>query len=317
MIAQKEFIVIDKTPASCSGYTDTDQDPLTVSNYHQSKIVAERLLGGGLLFVAAPLIGIILAIVRATSSGKGIYKQIRVGKDGKEFMIYKIRTMCHNAESHGHAEWSIPGDSRITRVGKILRRMHLDELPQLANVARGQMSLIGPRPERPEIVAILEQRVPGYLDRLAILPGVTGLAQINLPADASLESVRKKVILDRKYIESATMALDLRIFFCTLFRMTGLSNGVAPWIFGVECDPETCNGSAKEFCDTSALALPLDDTQVNIPSSLIAEPFVVSTAVLDAPFEHEKAPYSSEAASGNSPSELDYQKASSSPRRPR
>jgi len=148
----------------------------------------------------------------------------------------------------------------------------------------GQMSLIGPRPERPEFVTQLAKTVPNYLDRLSVLPGVTGLAQINLPADDSLESVRQKVILDREYIRSATLALDLRIFCCTLLRMTGLRHGVAPWLFGVECVPESILPSATESGDTLELAGSLDDTSINIPA-LIASPEYAATSGSDS-FQH-------------------------------
>jgi len=142
------------------------------------------------------------------------------------------------------------------------------------------MSLIGPRPERPEFVARLADTVPNYLDRLAVLPGVTGLAQINLPADDSLESVRQKVVLDREYIQTATFGQDLRIFFCTLFRMTGLRHGIAPWLFGVERDPDSVFLSGENCSEAVEWTGSLDDTAINIPS-LIAVPVVGETAVFD------------------------------------
>ncbi len=306
---------MDKTLSTDSG--DTQQEALDIPGYHRSKGVAERILGGMLLLAAAPVIGLIVTVVRCTSSGKGIYKQTRVGKDGHEFMIYKIRTMCDNAESSGRAQWATPGDSRITRVGRVLRYLHLDELPQLANVAHGHMSLIGPRPERPEFVAVLEQRVPNYLDRLTILPGVTGLAQINLPADDSLESVRQKVILDREYIKTASMTLDLRIFFCTLLRMTGFSHGVAPWLFGVECNPHADKNAVDDFCDTSELAAPPVGTEVNIPS-LVAASLVLNTPAIDIPFKPAPLAYTTKKKEvGVSQSDADYQETTPVPRRPR
>ena len=222
--------------------------------------------------------------------------------------------MRKNAETQGDAVWSTPEDDRITRVGKVLRHLHLDELPQLANVARGQMSLIGPRPERPEFVAILEQRVPNYLDRLSVLPGVTGLAQINLPADASLESVRKKVVLDREYIKTAKATLDFRIFFCTLFRMTGFDKGVTPKMFGVECDPDEVLLSVDGLCDTSELAAPLDDTKVYVASQLAA-PLATNKAVLE---PHYQTEHSSDLVAVDVPQSISGQQAPvASPRRPR
>ena len=134
-------------------------------------------------------------------------------------MIYKIRTMRHKAEAGCGAVWTRPGDPRITRVGRVLRKFHLDELPQLFNVLRGEMSLIGPRPERPEFVHVLAEAVPGYLDRLTVRPGVTGLAQLYLPPDSDLTSVRRKLVLDCEYIREGGPWLDARLFLCTLLRL--------------------------------------------------------------------------------------------------
>src|SRR5205823_316253 len=113
--------------------------------------------------------------------------------------------------------WSIPGDPRVTLIGQVLRRTHLDELPQLLNVLRGDMSLIGPRPERPEFLPELEAAFPRYRDRLAVRPGVTGLAQVQLPADSDLDSVREKLRHDLYYIQHLGPWLDLRILICTAF----------------------------------------------------------------------------------------------------
>src|SRR6185436_18198088 len=124
--------------------------------------------------------------------------------------------------------WSAPGsDPRVTRLGYWLRKLHLDELPQLFNVLRGEMSLIGPRPERPEFVKVLAESIPGYMDRLRVAPGITGLAQINLPPDTDLNSVRRKLVLDLEYIETASFLLDLRMFVCTLFRLIGVRGDTA------------------------------------------------------------------------------------------
>jgi lipopolysaccharide/colanic/teichoic acid biosynthesis glycosyltransferase len=146
-----------------------------------------------------------------------------VGKSGRVFVIYKIRTMYQDAEQkHGGAKWSKSGDSRVTPVGRILRKLHLDELPQLVNVVFGQMSLIGPRPERPEFVIPLSREIHGYVDRLSVRPGVTGLAQIQLPADSDLQSVAKKLAADLKYIQQRSLWLDLRLLFGTAIYLVGL-----------------------------------------------------------------------------------------------
>jgi lipopolysaccharide/colanic/teichoic acid biosynthesis glycosyltransferase len=173
--------------------------------------------------VALPIIGLAWALVRATSAGSGFYSQIRVGRNGRQYRIYKLRTMYHNCEANSGASWCTKGDPRVTRVGRVLRKLHIDELPQLLNVIRGDMSLVGPRPERPEFVGPLSQQVPGYTDRLMVRPGVTGLAQIQLPPDEDIEDVRKKVVLDRCYAERYGLWLDLRIMAGTVVYLMGFS----------------------------------------------------------------------------------------------
>ena len=128
--------------------------------------------------------------------------------------------MRHDAEAASGPVWTTQArDPRVTRVGKVLRRLHLDELPQLINILKGEMSLVGPRPERPEFVHVLTEAIPGYGSRLDVPPGVTGLAQLNLPPDSDLTSVRRKLVLDREYMEQAGLSLDLRILASTFFRM--------------------------------------------------------------------------------------------------
>lgn len=310
MTTPQDTVEMESTRSSDS--IDEQQELFSVADYHENKVVVERILGAILLVAAAPAIAVIVALVRITSSGSGIYKQIRLGKDGREFSIYKIRTMYQNAEESGTPQWATPGDSRITPIGRLLRFLHLDELPQLANVALGQMSLIGPRPERPEFVSRLAQSVPNYLDRLAVLPGVTGLAQINLPADDSLESVRQKVVLDREYIQRATLGLDLRIFCCTLFRMTGLRHGVAPRIFGVECDPQSILSYESACGDTVELTGSLDDTAINIPALISGSSYGRN------PTEQSQVAYATEPATStalSAPSQSNSENLS--PRRPR
>lgn len=180
-----------------------------------------------LLVPAGPVIGFLALLVRATSPGKAFYTQERSGLGGKPFQIYKIRTMRRDAEAPGQAVWSTKGDTRVTLVGRALRFLHLDELPQLLNIARGEMAFIGPRPERPQIVEDLADTLPGYVHRLQVLPGVTGLAQINLPPDESIECVRKKLVLDCLYIGTASRGFDFRILVCTALRMIGIRHGLA------------------------------------------------------------------------------------------
>lgn len=197
------------------------------SNYFALKAWPTRIIGLVLLVLAAPAILLLLLIVRATSSGPGLYRQTRIGRHGKEFRMFKIRTMYQDAESVSGPTWCKPGDTRITPIGRILRLLHLDELPQLINIVNGEMDLIGPRPERPAFVETLSREIPNYRDRLEVLPGVTGLAQINLPPDETLNCVRKKLVLDRDYIRHANISLDMRILACTCLRMLGIRHGRA------------------------------------------------------------------------------------------
>ena len=145
-----------------------------------------------------------------------IYCQIRLGLNGRRFTIYKIRSMYHDCERVTGPRWSMPGDKRVTWIGKLLRATHIDELPQLWNIIRGDMSLVGPRPERPEIVVTLELAIPCYQHRLQVRPGVTGLAQVQLPPDTDLESVRRKVAYDLYYIEHSSLWLDIRLIVATI-----------------------------------------------------------------------------------------------------
>jgi lipopolysaccharide/colanic/teichoic acid biosynthesis glycosyltransferase len=198
-------------------------EPLGNGWYLSCKTVMDFVLAAVLLILATPVILVGAALVRATSRGPAFYMQTRVGRDGRLFTIFKIRTMVHECESLSGPRWSIPGDPRITRVGHFLRATHLDELPQLLNVLRGEMSLIGPRPERPEFTSKLERALPAYPERLRVRPGVTGLAQVHLPGDTSLASVRVKLAHDLFYIQQMSPALDIRILFCTLLRVLGVS----------------------------------------------------------------------------------------------
>lgn len=161
-------------------------------------------------------------LIRATSSGKAFLWQERVGLGGRVFRMLKLRSMFEDAEQWTGAVWALEDDPRITPVGRYLRKLHLDELPQIWNVAKGEMSFIGPRPERPSFVDTLTDQIPGYEGRLAVLPGVTGLAQVNLPPDQTNDCVRRKIELDLEYIFTAEPSLDLRIGFCTILKMIGV-----------------------------------------------------------------------------------------------
>ncbi len=196
--------------------------PLRHRWYPSCKHAADFALALALAALALPLVALAALLVKLTSRGPAFYSQTRVGQEGRLFRIYKLRTMVHDCEALTGPRWSLPGDPRVTAVGRLLRVSHLDELPQLLNVLRGEMSLIGPRPERPEFVPELERALPGYWQRLTVRPGVTGLAQVQLPPDSDVTSVRRKLAHDLYYIERLGPGLDLRILFCTALYAVGV-----------------------------------------------------------------------------------------------
>ena len=204
------------------------------NGYFKFKYAIESAIAICLLAVLWPVILVLWLAVVASSPGKGFYTQSRVGRNGRIFKVVKLRSMCCNAELGGKFRWSNRGDSRITPLGKILRKLHLDELPQLWNVACGEMCLVGPRPERPEITVSLEKLIPGYHARHSVKPGITGLAQVNLEPDTNINSTRKKQILDLRYIENANLLLDLRLIFGTSLRVIGIPGTTAMKIAGLK-----------------------------------------------------------------------------------
>jgi lipopolysaccharide/colanic/teichoic acid biosynthesis glycosyltransferase len=175
-----------------------------------------------LFVLTAPLVALAAIAVKLTSRGPVFYCQTRTGLGGRPYTIYKVRTMAHNCESQTGVRWASSGDPRITWVGRWLRRTHIDELPQLLNILRGEMSLVGPRPERPEFVVRLEQVFPEYHRRLAVRPGLSGLAQIQLPPDSDLESVRRKLVYDLYYVDRRTLWLDIRIILSTICKVLSI-----------------------------------------------------------------------------------------------
>jgi len=199
--------------------------------YGPCKAALDFLLALALLLLAAPLLLVLGVLVKLTSRGPVFYSQTRLGKRGRPFTVYKLRTMTHDCERESGPQWSRPGDPRVTRLGRFLRKTHLDELPQLWNVLRGDMSLVGPRPERPEFFPSLEEALPQYPSRLRVRPGVTGLAQTLLPADTDLESVRKKLSIDLHYVDNHGPWLDLRILIATPLLLLGLSPALLRRIF--------------------------------------------------------------------------------------
>jgi lipopolysaccharide/colanic/teichoic acid biosynthesis glycosyltransferase len=186
------------------------------------KATLDAVLAVGMFVASAPVLVAAAALIRLSSPGPVIYRQRRLGRGGRVFVLYKLRTMRHDCERTTGPVWATPKDPRVTAVGRVLRHLHLDELPQLWNVLRGEMSLIGPRPERPEIVDALQPLVPGYDRRLAVRPGITGLAQVYLPPDSDVAGVRKKVALDRLYIGRIGFGTDAKLLVLTALKVFGL-----------------------------------------------------------------------------------------------
>ena len=172
------------------------------------KSVVDRLLAGGLLLMSLPLVCIAAVLVKLSSPGPMLYLQRRVGRNGKEFTLYKLRTMVNNAEAQTGPVLASSDDSRVTRVGRFLRAARIDEIPQLVNVFNGSMSLVGPRPERPEFVAEFQQTIPGYAERFQVKPGLTGLAQVNGEYHTTPEY---KLKYDLAYIYNYSLWLDVRV----------------------------------------------------------------------------------------------------------
>ena len=181
--------------------------------------LAKRLFdvaaSGLLLILAVPLIAIAAVVVKLESRGPAFYRQRRIGLYGQPFDVVKLRSMRIDAEVGGKAVWAQKDDPRVTRVGRILRNLRIDELPQVWSVLKGEMSFVGPRPERPQFVADLEARLPYYAERHVVKPGITGWAQINYPYGASVEDAREKLEFDLYYAKNYTPFLDLLILLQT------------------------------------------------------------------------------------------------------
>jgi len=176
------------------------------------------------LILASPIMLLVGIAVKLTSKGPALYKQKRVGKGDETFMLYKFRSMYADAEARCGAVWAKRDDPRITPIGKWIRKLRLDELPQLLNVVRGEMSIVGPRPERPEFVKTLSEKIPYYRQRHCLKPGITGWAQINYKYSDTLEDTIAKLEYDLYYIKNVSPSLDAYIVFHTLKTMV-LSRG--------------------------------------------------------------------------------------------
>ncbi len=168
------------------------------------------------LLIASPVLIVTGIVIKITSSGPVFYTQVRVGKDGRLFNIIKFRTMHSGAESQTGPVWTQKDDSRITAIGRFLRNTHIDELPQFINVLKGDMGIIGPRPERPHFVDILNDEIHGYSRRLSVKPGITGLAQCYRGPDEDIRDVKRKLRYDILHIEKRCWMLDSKILWRTL-----------------------------------------------------------------------------------------------------
>jgi sugar transferase (PEP-CTERM system associated) len=195
---------------------------------NQKSIFWQNLYSFAIALVAfiltLPVAILVGVLVKLTSRGPALYSQERVGKDGATFRLRKFRSMYQDAEARSGAVWAAENDPRVTPLGRWLRKLRLDELPQLINVLRGEMVIVGPRPERPEFVRVLANQIPYYLQRTAVKPGITGWAQINYGYSATLEDTLVKLEYDLYYIKNLSIWLDTYIMFQT-FKVMLLSRG--------------------------------------------------------------------------------------------
>ncbi len=184
---------------------------LTRKSFKKIKRYSDLLLATFGLLITSPLLLLAGILIKLTSKGPIVYTQNRVGKNGKIFKIYKLRSMRVDAEKGTGAVWAKKNDSRITPIGKILRKCRVDEIPQFLNVIKGDMSIVGPRPERPEMVNDFKQLIHDYEKRLQVEPGITGLAQVWYKYDESINDVKKKIKYDILYIKKMCVLADLDI----------------------------------------------------------------------------------------------------------
>ncbi len=179
------------------------------------KRTMDIILAIGLLLVLWPFMLITAVAVHLDSPGPAIYRQRRVGLKNKDFTLYKFRSMRLDAEKDG-AVWAVKNDPRVTKIGAFIRKVRIDELPQLFNVIKGDMSFVGPRPERPEFVAALSEKIPYYYIRHTVKPGITGWAQVSYPYGASVEDARMKLEYDLYYIKHMSLFFDFKVFLRTV-----------------------------------------------------------------------------------------------------
>jgi exopolysaccharide biosynthesis polyprenyl glycosylphosphotransferase len=188
----------------------------------QVKRIMDIVVSLAVLIIGAPLWLLVALVIKITSAGPAIYSQERVGQYGRKFIMYKFRSMYNDAEKKSGPQWAKEKDPRITPVGRFIRKTRLDEIPQFINVMKGDMSLVGPRPEREFFIEQLRTEIPWYMRRLKMKPGVTGWAQIKHKYDSTIEDVKQKVLYDLYYFENMSLRLDLKIILRTfLVVVTG------------------------------------------------------------------------------------------------
>jgi len=184
--------------------------------HHVVKSAMDLFLSCIGLIIFFPIMAFIALAIKVSSSGPIFYRQERVGKNGKTFVLLKFRSMGEDAEKETGPVWAEENDKRVTPIGKIIRKLRLDEIPQLINILRGEMSFVGPRPERSHFIEQLKDKIPFYEKRHAVKPGITGWAQIEYPYGASKNDALEKLKYDLYYIKNISLFLDLEILFRTL-----------------------------------------------------------------------------------------------------
>jgi lipopolysaccharide/colanic/teichoic acid biosynthesis glycosyltransferase len=194
-------------------------------SFERFKRISDIVISIAGLTITSPILIFAAILIKLNSRGPVIYKQNRVGRNYKIFEVYKLRTMRLDAEKGIGAVWARENDPRVTPVGKILRKTHIDEIPQLFNVLKGQMSIVGPRPERPEMVRDLRTLIIDYEKRLEVLPGITGLAQIYYKYDETIEDVKKKIKYDLLYIKKMCWLTEMRILARTFLVVLTAGRG--------------------------------------------------------------------------------------------
>jgi exopolysaccharide biosynthesis polyprenyl glycosylphosphotransferase len=191
-------------------------DEMTVSGARRAaKRVFDILVASTLLLCAAPFLVLVMIAIKLDSKGPLFYRQERTGLNGKSYWLWKFRSMRTDAEKNG-AVWARTNDDRVTRVGRFIRKTRIDEIPQVLNILTGDMSFVGPRPERPVFIEQLKQQIPFYALREAVKPGLTGWAQIRYPYGASVEDARNKLEFDLYYVKNGSLFLDMSIIFHTV-----------------------------------------------------------------------------------------------------